>query len=171
MERVLLLNASYEPLQLVTARRAILMLISNRADAVATHDDPRVFRSPSFEIPIPSVVRLRTYVKIPYQATLPPLSRRAVLIRDRHRCAYCDGPADTVDHVIPRSRGGTHEWLNVVACCKAHNLKKGNRLLSEIGWELLFQPVVPVGMLWKWRHLGEADPLWAQVLGEAVNAA
>jgi 5-methylcytosine-specific restriction endonuclease McrA len=165
MERVLLLNATFEPLQLLTPRRAVVMVLGERADVIAERDDGLAFRSPTFRLPIPSIVRLRTYVKVPFRATQPPLSRKAVLLRDGHRCAYCQGHADTVDHVIPRSRGGRHEWVNVVAACKRHNLQKGDRLLHELGWELPFQPKAPVGPLWRWRHLGEVDPRWELYLG------
>ena len=171
MARVLLLNASFEPLQLVTARRAVLLLLGGRAEVVASREDAPVFHSPTTETQVPSIVRLRHYVKVPFRATQAPLSRRGVLLRDRHRCAYCDGHADTIDHVVPRSRGGRHEWTNVVAACKRHNLQKGNRLLDEIGWELPFEPYAPAGLLWRWRHLDEVDPLWGPYLGEALPAA
>ena len=171
MERVLLLNASFEPLQLVTARRAVLLLLCDRAEVVVARDDAPVFRSPSTETKVPSVVRLRHYVRVPFRATHAPLTRRGVLLRDRNKCAYCGNFADTIDHVIPRSRGGTHEWTNVVAACKRHNLQKGNRLLSEIGWHLPFEPHAPSGLLWRWRHLGQIDPLWEEYLGESQSAA
>ncbi len=171
MERVLLLNASCEPLQLVTARRAITLLIGERAEVVAARNDALAFRSPSTETRVPSIVRLRNYVKVPFRSTQPPVSRRAVLLRDQYRCGYCDGHADTIDHVMPRSRGGRHEWTNVIAACKRHNLQKGDRLLHEIGWELLFEPTAPSGLLWRWRHLGEIDPLWEPYLGETQFAA
>ena len=171
MERVLLLNASFEPLQLVTARRAIVLVMCERADVVAQHDDAPRFRSPNRETTVPSVIKLRHYVRVPFRAGQAPLSRRGVLARDRHRCAYCGNHADTIDHVVPKSRGGRHEWTNVVAACKLHNLKKGNRLLEEIGWELPREPVAPVGLLWRWRHLEDIDPLWTDFLGEHDLAA
>jgi len=171
MERVLLLNASFEPLQLITARRAVVLVMCDRADVVAQHDDAPKFRSPRFETTVPSVVRLRQYIKVPFRATQPPLSRRAVLARDRHRCAYCGNQADTIDHVVPKSRGGGHEWTNLVAACKRHNLQKGNRLLSELGWELRHEPAAPTGLLWRWRHLEHVDPLWTEFLGEPDLAA
>jgi 5-methylcytosine-specific restriction endonuclease McrA len=171
MGRVLLLNASFEPLQLITPRRAVLLVLLERAEVVARHDDAPRFRAPSAEVVVPSVVRLRHYVKVPFRAHQPPLSRRAVLARDHHRCAYCGNHADTVDHVVPRSRGGQHVWTNVVAACKRHNLQKGNRLLAELGWELRREPTAPSGLLWRWRHLDEVDPLWSDYLGEHDRAA
>jgi 5-methylcytosine-specific restriction endonuclease McrA len=171
MERVLLLNATFEPLQLVTPRRAVTLLLGERADAVAARDDAPVFRSPSTETRVPSILKLRSFVRIPFRASEPPVTRRGVLLRDRSLCAYCEGHADTVDHVVPRSRGGRHEWTNVVAACKRHNLQKGDRLLHEIGWELSFDPWAPKGLMWRWRHLGEIDPLWAPYLSDAQPAA
>ena len=147
------------------------MVLGERAEVVDPRSDGEAFHSPTMTLAVPSIVRLTTFVKIPYRATQAPLSRRAVLTRDANRCAYCSGAADTVDHVIPRSRGGTHEWTNVVAACKRHNLQKGNRLLSELGWELAFQPQAPTGPLWRWRHLGQIDPEWEPYLGSARSAA
>jgi 5-methylcytosine-specific restriction endonuclease McrA len=170
MERVLLLNATFEPLQLITQRRAVVMVFGERVEVIAARDDGSQFRSPTQSIPIPSIVRLTTYVKVPFRASQPPLSRKAVLLRDNHRCAYCQGHADTVDHVIPRSRGGLHDWANVVAACKRHNLQKGNRFLHELGWELPFQPKAPIGPLWRWRHLGDIDPRWEPFLGISAEA-
>ena len=167
MERVLLLNATFEPLQLVTARRAVVLLLCDRAAVVAVHDDAPIFHSPRVEVCVPSIVRLRSFVRVPYRATVPPLSRRAVLVRDRSRCAYCDVHADTIDHVIPRSRGGRHEWTNVVAACRRHNMQKGDRLLEEIGWRMHFEPRVPDGPWWRWRHVPDPDPLWAPYLPRA----
>jgi 5-methylcytosine-specific restriction endonuclease McrA len=169
MERVLLLNATFEPLQLVTPRRAIILILGGRADVVESREDGAEFRSPTHSIQVPSIARLTSYVRIPFRASQPPLSRKAVLIRDGHRCAYCQGHADTVDHVIPRSRGGRHEWVNVVAACKRDNLQKGNRLLHELGWELPFTPAAPAGPLWRWRHLGEIDPRWEPYLGPSAT--
>jgi 5-methylcytosine-specific restriction endonuclease McrA len=89
------------------------------------------------------------------------------LARDAHRCAYCDGVGDTIDHVVPRSRGGRHEWTNVVAACRRHNMQKGDRLLEELGWKLRTEPRVPEGISWRWRYLNEIDPLWAPFLPKA----
>jgi 5-methylcytosine-specific restriction endonuclease McrA len=158
MERVLLLNATYEPLALVSDRRA---------EAVAFRPDGRQFHSPSLSVEVPAIVRLSHMVRIPRWARTPPLTRRAVLRRDGGRCAYCSDPADTVDHVIPRSRGGRHEWSNVVASCKRDNLIKGDKFLSELGWTLAFKPSAPDGHLWRLRHLAEVDPLWEPYLATA----
>jgi len=162
--RVLLLNATYEPLALVSDRRAVVLMLAGRAEAVAARPEGPVFRSAHLSISVPAIVRLLHLVKIPRWARTPPLTRRAVLRRDGGRCAYCSDPADTIDHVVPLSRGGRHEWANVVASCKRDNLAKADLLLSEIGWTLPFQPRAPEGHLWRLRYLAEIDPLWEPYL-------
>ncbi len=167
MERVLLLNATYEPLALVSERRAVVLLLDGRAEAVAFRPAASVFRSAQLRVEVPAIVRLSRMVRIPRWARTPPLTRRAVLRRDGGVCAYCADAADTIDHVVPKSRGGRHEWTNVVASCKRHNLMKGDQLLSELGWTLSFTPWAPDGHLWRLRHLQEVDPLWEPYLAAA----
>lgn len=167
MERVLLLNATYEPLALVTDRRAVILLLAGRAEPVATRPEARRFHAASVSVEVPAIVRLVHMVRIPRWARTPPLTRRAVLRRDQGRCAYCSEIADTVDHVVPRSRGGRHEWTNVVASCRRDNFAKGDHLLSELGWSLPFTPGVPQGNMWRLRHLAEVDPLWEPYLAAA----
>ncbi len=106
MERVLLLNATYEPLALVSDRRAVVLMLAGRAEAVAVREDCSVFHSARLSIDVPSIVRLSHMVRIPRWARTPPVTRRSVLRRDGGLCVYCSQPADTIDHVIPRSRGG-----------------------------------------------------------------
>ena len=112
--RVLLLNSTYEPLTALPMRRAVVMLMCGKADVV--HDDPSgpVIHSATRSIAVPSVIRLRSFVRVPYRARIP-MTRAALMHRDRFRCAYCGAKADTVDHVVPRSRGGDHSWENCVA--------------------------------------------------------
>lgn len=143
MRDVLVLNATFEPLTVLDARRAVVLLLAEKADVVEHDAARRAMRSPSIAVPVPAVVRLRRVVGAPRRAAVP-LSRQGVLLRDRYECAYCaDEWADTVDHVVPRSRGGRHEWRNVVAACRACNHRKGDRLLTELGWRLRYQPTVP----------------------------
>jgi 5-methylcytosine-specific restriction endonuclease McrA len=164
MGRVLLLNATYEPLQLVSDRRAVVLVLLGRAEEVATPEEPRVLHSPRMQVAVPAIVRLTNLVRLPPHARIPPVTRRAVLARDRSSCAYCGEHADTVDHVVPRSRGGNHEWGNVVAACRRHNVEKGNRLLEELGWRLRHEPRAPQGTWWRWRPIEDPDPLWAPFL-------
>lgn len=143
---VLLLNASYDPLRVITLKRAIVLVMQDKADIIESGDG--VIRSQYLSIRTPSVIKLKYFVKIPYRAKMP-LNNRNVLIRDKHECAYCDDrKATTVDHVQPRSRGGQHRWENVVAACYRCNAKKADKTLAEIGWEPKWEPYVPSGTYW-----------------------
>lgn len=166
--RVLLLNATYEPLTALPMRRAIVMLICGKADVV--HDDPAgpVIHSSTRSITVPSVIRLRTFVRVPYRVRIP-LTRAALMHRDRFCCAYCGAKADTVDHVVPRSRGGDHSWENCVAACAPCNHRKADRLLAELGWTLRLVPSSPKGQHWRLLAvITELDPTWVRYLGEGA---
>ena len=167
VERVLLLNATFEPLALLSERRAVVLLVSGRVESIVSRPGARVFRSAKLEVEVPAIVRLVHMVHVPRWAKTPPLTRRAVLRRDFGRCVYCSDVADTVDHVVPRSRGGRHEWTNVVASCRRDNFIKGDHLVSELGWSLPFKPHAPDGHLWRLRHLADVDPLWEPFLATA----
>ena len=108
----------------------------------------------------PSVVRLRHYVRVPYQRAVP-LNRRTVFQRDGHRCQYCGRQAENLDHVVPRSQGGSHVWSNVVAACRRCNTKKGGRTPREAGLRLVSAPRPPRADTWIAAALGGAvDPGW-----------
>lgn len=140
--RALVLNASREPLCVVSLHRAVALVLSGKAVVLEAGSSP--LRSARRTFPAPEVLVLTRYVHVPYRGVVPP-TRRTVLQRDLHRCVYCAGPADTVDHIHPRSRGGRHEWTNVAAACARCNHRKADRLLSELGWELLIVPTAPRG--------------------------
>lgn len=155
MGATLLLNASFEPLHVVTERRAVVLVLSGKADVIS--ESVGAFHSERVRVPIPSVIRLRYYVNVPFRSHLP-LTRRNVMARDGGRCAYCGHRGDTVDHVVPRSRGGDHVWQNVVAACRRCNGRKADRTLDELGWVLHVTPYAPSG--WSWLLVGlpvEAD--------------
>lgn len=169
MSSCLLINASYEPLTILSWRRAVVLVLNGEADVLEESDG--LVRSPSISMQMPLVIRLRTMVKVPFRARVP-LNRRAVLARDRGRCAYhgqyknCSGAAATIDHVVPRSRGGRHEWENVVAACRPCNARKDDRLLSEIGWTLDYAPHAPTGTQWLLIGLAaKIDETWRPYLG------
>ena len=90
----------------------------------------------------PSVIRLRRYVRVPHRSRVP-LTRAALMRRDNYLCAYCGTKADTIDHVIPRSRGGQHVWENCVASCTRCNHRKADHLIEDIGWTLRCDPAAP----------------------------
>ncbi|WP_280361206.1 HNH endonuclease [Nocardia wallacei] len=166
--RVLLLNATYEPLTALSARRAIVLLICDKADTVHHNPEGPVVHSAGASVTLPSVIRLRNYVHVPYRARVP-MTRAALMHRDRYRCAYCGGKAETIDHVIPRSRGGAHSWENCVASCAPCNHRKADKLLSELGWTLHHPLVSPKGPHWRLLSTtADLDPVWLQYLGEGA---
>lgn len=163
--RVLLLNATFEPLTALPLRRAIVLLVCGKAEVV--HEDPAglTLHAATMVVEVPSVIRLSTYVRVPYRAQVP-LTRAGLMHRDRFRCAYCGARAETIDHVVPRSRGGAHSWQNCVACCAKCNHRKADKLLSELGWRLRVVPQAPHGPHWRLlAHSSEADPVWQRYLG------
>lgn len=143
MSQVLVLNASYEPLNITSWRRAMVMVLKGKAEGLE-HDASRLLRPDQV---LPTVIRLRQFVRVPYRPM--PLTRRNVFQRDGHRCQYC-GSAHAVlsiDHVMPRSRGGSDSWDNVTTACLACNVRKGNRTPREAGMPLLRQPHRPLSTL------------------------
>lgn len=168
MGRALVLNASYEPLGVVTSRRALVLVLGERADVV--HDAGEQIRSERLTFDVPSVIRLRYLVKVPYQRRIT-LSRRAVLHRDGNRCQYCGREADSIDHVVPRSRGGIHAWENVVAACRRCNLAKGARLLHETTMVLRCVPGPPKHLAWFLVTLECVPEQWKPYLGDQLLSA
>ncbi|NKS87106.1 HNH endonuclease [Rhodococcus hoagii] len=166
--RVLLLNATFEPLTALPARRAVVLMVCDKADAV--HEDPLgpVIHSEGCSLQVPSVIRLRNYVRVPYRSRVP-MTRAALMHRDRFRCGYCGNKAETIDHVVPRSRGGGHSWENCVACCAPCNHRKADKLLTELGWTLRTALVPPSGPHWRLlSSTTELHPTWLPYLGEGA---
>ncbi|MFQ5556935.1 MAG: HNH endonuclease [Acidimicrobiales bacterium] len=161
MAGVLVLNATFEPLAVVSVRRAVCLVLADRVETVLATG--RAYRSERLAVEVPSVVRLARYVAVPYHRYRAP-SRRAVFVRDRHRCQYCDGAADTVDHVVPRSRGGSHSWDNVVAACRRCNAVKRDRLLGETAMRLRHRPLPPPPATWVEVAAGAVPESWIPYL-------
>lgn len=136
---VVVLNASFEPLGIVPMHRALVFLIRERASIVDAVPG-RTIRSAQAEFPFPRVVQLREMVRVPYCFGQVAWTRRGLLQRDDHECAYCGKRASTVDHIVPRSRDGRDEWLNTIAACSRCNNVKANRTPEEAGMPLRFQP-------------------------------
>ncbi len=170
MRRVLLLNVTYEPLTTVGLRRAVCLVLCGKAEVVHVDAEGAILHAASVALATPSVIRLSRYVRVPYRNRVP-LTRAALMRRDNYRCAYCGRRAETIDHVVPRSRGGQHAWENCVASCQICNHHKADRLLSELGWTLAVLPAVPRGA--HWRLVGaqhDGDPQWAAYLREPSAA-
>ena len=138
MSSVLVLNAGYEPLHKVSVKHAIKMIVREVAVIEESHDD-EMFGS----FPVPKVLRLLKYIKMSWRVTAPRFSKKRLFQRDNHTCAYCGKEAGTMDHVVPRSRGGDSSWTNTVSCCIKCNRKKGNKLPEEAGMKMIYQPRVP----------------------------
>lgn len=162
-----MLNATYEPLCVIPVRRAVILVLAEKADVL--HDTGAVMRSERLRVPIPSVIRLRYFVRVPYRRRAS-LNRRAVFARDGSRCQYCSAPADSIDHVVPRSRGGQHVWENVVAACRPCNAQKRDRLLSETSMVLRRRPTAPKELTWITVAVGTVPSHWEPYLDSALSA-
>ncbi|HET7104838.1 MAG TPA: HNH endonuclease [Terracidiphilus sp.] len=164
---VLVLNASYEPINICGARRALVLVLKGIARTEEEHG--LTLHAQRSLIAMPSVIRLLEYRRIPHQTRA--LSRKNILLRDRNTCQYCGVvlPSSdlTLDHVIPRSRGGSSSWENLVACCHACNRHKGNRLLQEIDDMILLREPRPFSLHTSrqiMRMLGRGDDRWRKYL-------
>jgi 5-methylcytosine-specific restriction endonuclease McrA len=140
----LVLNATFEPLHIVSVRRAIVLLLKEKAEVIEAAEAK--IRSENLALDMPLVIRLVYYVRVPHRLLIP-LTRRTVLARDQYSCQYCGAQPTkgqlTLDHVLPRSRGGDNTWENVVTACIPCNQRKGGKTLREAGMTLLLRPGRP----------------------------
>jgi len=160
--RTLVLNAGYEPLAVVSFRRALLLVLTDKA-TILSADDNRPVVSSHATLPRPTVIVLNRYVRRPHRIA-SHVTRRGVLRRDSYKCAYCGKPATTVDHVVPRCRGGQNSWENLVAACLTCNSRKADLTLAQLGWKLKVTPKVPRGNLLFVRGLDHVEDDWGQYL-------
>ncbi|MDG2027375.1 MAG: HNH endonuclease [Acidimicrobiales bacterium] len=168
MTGVLVLNATFEPLAVVPTRRAICLMLAEKVELL--HGSGRRVRSERLALDEPSVVRLSRYVHVPYPKHRAP-NRRGVLARDHHTCQYCGSNAETVDHVVPRSRGGRHTWDNVVAACRRCNGGKRDRLLGETTMRLARAPGPPPASTWIEVAVGTVPSAWTPYLAPERRSA
>lgn len=171
MSSVLLLNASYEPLRIISTRRAVCLVLAEKAEVI--EEKSGRLRSATASVAIPAVIRLRHFVQIPFKATYP-LNRRSLVVRDNHECQVsgCERIGSTIDHVVPRSRGGRHEWANVALMCPKHNFAKADKSLEQMGWTLKREPRQPTGVMWLLIGTGvEHDPQWSTYLPAELAVA
>jgi 5-methylcytosine-specific restriction endonuclease McrA len=161
---VLVLNATFEPINVCTVRRATVLLLKARAELVERSE--RELHSESLTMPRPIVIRLTTYVRVPRDAHRRKITRRAVFARDRWTCQYCGGIRGTltIDHVIPRSRGGPSSWDNIVTCCAPCNRRKGDRLPRNAGMQLMSEPRAPNPQIFIHVAATTIHPAWEQYL-------
>jgi 5-methylcytosine-specific restriction endonuclease McrA len=163
MTQVLVLNASYAPLNVTSVRRAHVLVFKGKAEVLEKLDQP--LRSASDTYPWPHVIRLVHYVRVP-RAVQRKISRRALFARDGWRCVYCGTSSGrlTLDHVVPRSRGGDSVWENVVTSCAPCNLRKGNRLPHEVHMHLPHPPRPPAPVLFIRLAAPKIPHRWEQYL-------
>jgi 5-methylcytosine-specific restriction endonuclease McrA len=163
VSHVLVLNASYEPLNVCSTRRAHVLVWKGKAEVVERLDEP--LRTATNTYTRPHVIRLVTYVRVP-RSVKRRISRRALFARDGWRCVYCGDSATrlTLDHVVPRSRGGDSVWENVVTACAPCNLRKGDRLLEETHMNLARPPRAPSPVLFISLALHRVPDAWLRYL-------
>jgi 5-methylcytosine-specific restriction endonuclease McrA len=167
MRKVLVLNTTYEPLNVCSARRALILLLKDKAEVV--EQSGSALHSESEAFPVPLVIRLTSYVRMPRRNPSARISRRAVFARDRHRCQYCGSTRHlTVDHVVPRSKGGPDTWDNLVTSCAPCNRKKGDRPAHLAGLRLLRQPRAPGPAAFVLLHVDHVHESWRPYLSFAV---
>ena len=151
MDCTLILNATYEPLQIVSWKKALRMLFQDKVEVVAEYD--REIRSVTVAVKLPSVLRLLHYVKVKRHHHRVKFTRANLYARDGYRCQYCgqkhSSSSLTYDHVIPVAMGGQKNWENIVTCCVSCNRRKGNRTPEESGLKLLKKPKAPSGFPYK----------------------
>lgn len=164
--RVLVLNATFEPINVCTVRRAAVLLLKEKAELLERGDAD--LHAERFAMPRPVVIRLITYVKVPRNAHRRKITRKAVFARDSWTCQYCGSRSHlTVDHVIPRSRGGESAWENIVASCATCNRRKGNRLPREVQMHPRRKPRPPGPTVFIRVASPSIPPAWEQYLSFA----
>lgn len=158
---VLVLNASYEYLNVTSLRRAILMIVKRKAEIVEAVQG-RFVSGERKKFGLPTVVRMLYYIKRPFKEI--PVTRKNIVLRDRNICQYCSGHGDTVDHVYPRSRGGKDTWENCVCACGPCNRRKNNLTPDEAGMTLLSKPKKPALVPWLMLKKEPNRQSWARYL-------
>jgi 5-methylcytosine-specific restriction endonuclease McrA len=160
---VLVLNATYEPINVCTVRRAVVLLLKDKAEVIE-HGDWEL-HSASSSLTRPVVIRLVSYVRIPRDTHRRKITRRAVFARDNWTCQYCGARSNlTVDHVIPRSKGGSSNWDNIVASCAPCNRRKGDLALRQVGMQLQRAPRSPSPTVFIHVASPTIPPAWTQYL-------
>ncbi|MFH0733909.1 MAG: HNH endonuclease [bacterium] len=158
-----MLNQTYEPLAICTVKKAIILVVLEKAQIIVNNNQKFIY-SVNTKYPIPSVIKLNNYITRPFKKVI--LSRKNVLRRDGYKCAYC-GRSDlqlTIDHVIPKSKGGEDVWENMVAACLPCNNKKGVRTLGEANLILKINPYHPNHIMFILNNFGRINELWKPYL-------
>ncbi len=166
-QKVLVLNADYRAFSVCSVYKAFLLVYMEKAEIVNKAKD--VFlKTVSEAYAVPTVIKLRSYVNIPYRSVM--LSRQNIFKRDSGKCVYCSSPKDlTLDHVIPKSRGGKTTWNNLVTACKSCNSRKGDFMVEEIEMDLPYKPYRPSFVMFLRDFSGKTDESWMQYLSSHTN--
>jgi 5-methylcytosine-specific restriction endonuclease McrA len=160
--KVLVLNSDYRALTVCSVYKAFLLVFLDKAEVVNQVENIYL-RSVSQSFPMPSVIRLYNYVNMPYKSVM--LNRHNIFKRDGHRCVYCNSREDlTIDHVMPRSRGGKTKWTNLVTACKKCNARKGDYTPEEAGMKLPYAPFKPSFVVFLRDFSGIGDDTWKPYL-------
>ena len=159
----MVLNQSYEPLSVCNLRKAVVLIYLGKAESVID-DNRKALHSVSKAYPWPSIIRISRFVKVPYKKVV--LTRKNILRRDGFKCAYC-GRSDlplTIDHVIPKARGGDETWENLITACTVCNNKKGDRTPDDARMKLIYQPFKPSHIMFIKNVVGRLDERWKPYL-------
>ena len=160
--RVLLLNQSYQPLMIIGAKRALVLVLTEKVDAIENYAE--YVHSMFFKMPLPSVIRLKKYARFNKKEIV--LSRKNILKRDNYTCQYCGIESNqlTIDHVVPRQKGGPDTWENLVTACEKCNAHKANKLIDEIGMKLLKLPRKPMVIAHLQNNIKDYQKMWRPYL-------
>ena len=160
--RVLVLNQSYEPIMVIGAKRAVILILSEKVDALENYRE--LIHSAYLTLPLPSVIKLKHYARIRRKDIV--LSRKNILKRDNHTCQYCGirSVPMTIDHIIPRQGGGEDSWYNLVAACVKCNVSKGNRTPNEANMQLKIKPRKPTLILHLQKLVKDFQDNWRPYL-------
>jgi len=160
--KVLVLNQSYEPLMVINAKRAIVLIIKEKVKMLEKYSEN--IRSVQNSFDLPSVIRLNFYVHLKYKDIV--LNRRNILKRDDYKCQYCSKQTTplTLDHIIPKNKGGKDSWENLVAACSKCNTRKGDTLLKHMDMKLLKKPRKPSKLFQLQTYVNKKQDNWKQYL-------
>ncbi len=160
--KVLVLNQDYSPITVCSAYRAFLLVYLNKAEMIDQSEN-RYLRTVSKSYPLPAVIRINRYINIPYRGVV--LTRYNIFKRDKHQCQYCGTSKNlTIDHVIPKSKGGKSTWTNLATACQKCNAKKGDYSLEEVGLKLMNQPMKPSYVMFLRESNGRVQNEWLPYL-------
>ena len=159
---VLVLNSNYAPMMVCTAKRAICLDVLNKIDVLANYEEK--VNSPSITFNLPSVIKIRDFVK--FDNLSVDLSRKNILSRDEHLCQYCGNKnlPLTIDHILPKGRGGQDSWENLITACKPCNQKKGNKTPEEANMQLKRKPKRPNRLHYFYKYVNEKQKEWKPYL-------